>query len=119
MSFTLCRIFEGDDNIGKKQKASSYDHFRNRMSNIMANKSNIMPHAVSTAMDARLETGVQLAAELRLKVRLRLQRLCLSDSLKSKFSCTTGAISVPDVFLPGLVGKKDSGKTKDGKNNFR
>lgn len=35
----------------------------------MANKSNITPHAVSTAMDARLETGVQLAAELRLKVR--------------------------------------------------
>ena len=65
----LCSIFEGDDNIGKKQKPSSYEHFRNRISNIMANKSNITPHAVSTAMDARLETGVQLAAELRLKVR--------------------------------------------------
>ena len=65
----LCSIFEGDNNIGKKQKPSSYEHFRNRISNIMANKSNITPHAVSTAMDARLETGVQLAAELRLKVR--------------------------------------------------
>ena len=63
-------IFEGDDNVGKKQKPSSYEHFRNRISNIMANKANITPHAVSTAMDARLESGVQLAAELRLKVNL-------------------------------------------------
>lgn len=37
----------------------------------MANKSAVAPHGVSTAMDARLETGVQLAAELKLKVRAR------------------------------------------------
>ena len=67
--FVVFSIFEGDDNVGKKQKPSSYEHFRNRISNIMANKANVTPHAVSTAMDARLETGVQLAAELRLKVK--------------------------------------------------
>ncbi len=60
-------IFEADDSGNKKQKYP-YEHFKNRISTLVGNKTNVTPQGVSTAMDARLETGVELSAELRLKV---------------------------------------------------
>ena len=43
--------------------------WKSKLSSMVSNnKTNMVPQGVSTAMDARLETGVELFAELRLRV---------------------------------------------------
>ena len=42
--------------------------WKSKLSSIVSNKTGGTPQGVSTAMDARLETGVELSAELRLRV---------------------------------------------------
>ena len=56
------RVFEADD---KKHKLESW---KNKLASYMASKSSVVPQGISTAMDARLEGSLDLAAELRLKV---------------------------------------------------
>ena len=53
-------------------KKGTFDSWKNKIANFASGKGPPMPQGVSTAMDARLENGVQLIADLRLKVRLFL-----------------------------------------------
>ena len=47
-----------------------FKNWKIKMANYSANKTsnNVVPHGISLAMDARLEQGLELGAELRLKV---------------------------------------------------
>ena len=64
-SFGLVSSSSGDD----KQK--KFESWKNKqLANYFTDKSVSSPQGVSTAMDARLETSIELAVELRLKVGL-------------------------------------------------
>ena len=53
--------------VGSDEKKTK---LKSKLASYVASKSNTLPQGVSTALDARLENGVELTAELKLKVHL-------------------------------------------------
>ncbi len=53
---------------GEEKKPSGLKVWKNKLGSSSRPKTNLTPQGVSTAMDARLEHGLGLGAELKLKV---------------------------------------------------
>ena len=51
--------------VGSDEKKTK---LKSKLASYVASKTNTLPQGVSTALDARLENGVELTAELKLKV---------------------------------------------------
>ena len=62
----------GGSVVDKKMNMKAW---KSKLSSIVSSKSGSAPQGVSTAMDARLETGVELSAELRLRVSVPACRI--------------------------------------------
>ena len=59
--------------MAQEKRKNKYEALKNKLTDyMMTNKTSCTPPGVSTAMDARLEYGVEVMAEIRLKVCMRM-----------------------------------------------